>query len=279
MLVLVAFKRFPNIRQPTTCLICGLSIADVLGSFSTPSLLLLRWSRGTNFWIYAAHLRLVVNVLFIIGNVTFSALIALERLLTLSFPLTYMTFITTEHAYLCVVATWVYLVLGVTLVSVSSHSFLQRQPHTMLNEYIVLAPNLPHAFMVTHFYLLLIVTVISYLLIARIAVGILLVDQQQRHFGSQWKITKLVVTVGMVFFICYLPSALINQLLRHEVYEPRQLIMCYMIANCIYHVSAIINPFLYAAKTNYFRNAFRKLLPNFLVGNTFLNNSVGVSSW
>ena len=275
-MVLIAFKCYPHIRQSTTCRICGLSIADIIGAFTVPLLEVLRWCRGTNVWIYIAHVRFVLVVLFTIGNVVFSALIALERLLTLSFPLSYMTFITTERAAACVVATWVYLIVTVTILSVISHSFFASLRQILLSEVLLLPPNLPYTFMITHFYILLAVTVLSYLLIARIAIQKLRKERHYRVFGSQWKITKMVVTVGIIFFICYMPSVVINYLLRLKSYATDRLAVYYVMALAIYCISAVTNPFLYAAKTTYFRIAFRKLLPTWFVRHAMPNNDVDV---
>ena len=277
-LVLVAIKCYPNIRRPTTCLICGLSIADLLGATTTPTLLLLRLCRGTTMWVYVAHIRIIIVTLFSVANVVFSALIALERLLTLSFPLTYMTFLTTSRTALCVAVTWAYLVSVVTTMSGVAHSILRKQPQTSLSEAIMMVQEVPHFIMSMHFYVFLAVTIISYLLIAHIAVQKMRKDRTQGNFGSQWKITRMVVTVGLVFLLCYLPSATLNQLLRRRIYNSEQHVMYYMMTNCIFHISAIINPFMYAAKTTYFRIAFRKMLPVWLVQNTMLNNSIHVDA-
>ena len=275
-LVLVAFKCYPHIRKPTTCLICGLSIADMGGVIASPLGECLRQSRGTHIWIYLAHIRLVIFILTSVGNVTFSALIALERLFTLSFPMSYMTYITTERTATCVIVTWVYLVTTVTVISIMSHSYLANLPQILLNENILVGPNAPYSFLVTHFYFLLAVTVTSYLLIARIAVQQKRKERLQVNFSSQWRITKMVGIVGLVFVLCYAPSTITNNLLRRGILTSDQHVVYYMYTQCIFFVSAMINPFLYAAKTSYFRIAFRKLLPTWFVRHTLLNNSVDV---
>ena len=278
-LVLVAFKRYPHIRMSTTWLICGLSVADLFGSLTTPSLVLLRLCRGTILWAYGLHLRLVILILFIIGNVAFSALIALERLLILSFPLSYMTFITTSGTAACVAVTWIYLISTSAGISYISQSILLMHPQTILGEIIVVPHNLAQTIIITHFYFLLAFTILSYLLIARIALKKLLDDRQQQTFGSEWKITKMVGTVGLVFILCYLPTVALNTMLRRGMYDLGQLLPYYMMANCIYHISAMINPYMYATKSSYFRTAFRKLLPIWFGKHTMLNNNVDAMNY
>ena len=279
LLVLVAFKCYPHIRLPTTWLICGLSIADLFGSLATPSLVLLRLCRGTILWVYGLHIRLVILILFSTGNVAFSALIALERLLILSFPLSHMKFITTTRTAACVAVSWIYLISTAAGVSFISRSILQMQRQTILGEITVVPPDQAQTFLITHFYFLLAGTILSYLLIARIAIKKFLDDRQQRIFGSEWKITKMLGTVVLVFIFCYLPTVALNTMLRRGRYDPEKLLPYYMMANCIYHISAMINPYMYATKSSYFRTAFRKLLPIWFVKHTMLNNSVDVMNY
>ena len=280
ILVLVAFKCYPHLQQSTTCLICGLSIADLLAATLAPMALLISTVRDSNSWVYIEHVKMVLMSAFAIGNVTFSTLIAVERALTLTYPLTYMTFITLKRTGVCVVIAWTYITICLTVLSITSHAHYTSVPQTIYSEIVVLTPT-SHSILSVHFYILVVIAVGSYTLITRLALEKERAGKNhqhhqhhQHHSRDQWKLTKMMMTVVLVFVVCYIPGVIVNQIIRYAGEDPEKYLNWYMLTSLIYLVSSFINPFLYATKSKHFRIAFRKLLPNWFVRRTLLSNSI-----
>ena len=197
-LVLLSFKRFPHIRCSTTCLICGLSSADLLGSFLSLLMVLVSLCRGTITWVYIAHVKLLAMLCFTLGNLVYSALIALERLITLTYPLRYMTFITTERTAVVTIGIGVYLVILSIALTLYNHSNLTKIPQIPYHETIISEPT-TYIIASAHFYLFITIIILCYIMIGRLAYQKRVGDRRRLISKSQWKITKMMATVLLIF--------------------------------------------------------------------------------
>ena len=87
VLVLIAISRFTYLQTPVYWFICGLSLSDLLGIFLAPIVHFVIAYGNTMAARYVCHAKIMLMFLFGLGNLLFSLLIALERLITLSYPL------------------------------------------------------------------------------------------------------------------------------------------------------------------------------------------------
>ena len=277
-LVLMAYINYPHIRQPTTCLICGLAVADMIGATLGPLVIMISLCRGTAAWVYVAHVKIFFQAMFSLGNILFSALIALERLLTLTYPLTCMTFITLNRTVGCVLAAFVYLTSVMTLISVASHSYISHLEQTTLFE-IMAIPDFMNTLLMIQFFACMAVCAVSYALIAKIAFRQKQKYQNRQALSSnQWKITKMMATVVMLYILFYIPGVVIYAYMRYDKHNPEQYINYFRVFNAFYLLSSLVNPILYARKSSYYRLAFKNILPS-MFSRRVMSNSVDVTSF
>ena len=121
VLVLIAISRFTYLQTPVYWFICGLSLSDLLGIFLAPIIHFVLAYSNTMAARYVCHAKIMLMVLFGLGNLLFSLLIALERLITLSYPLIYKTIITDGRVINVFIFSWIYLLLSTAMLPISSH--------------------------------------------------------------------------------------------------------------------------------------------------------------
>ena len=78
---------------------------------------------------------------------------------------------------------------------------------------------------------------------------------QKRHRKEDIKLTKMMLTIFLLFLICFLPLMLVN-VLDDEMKIPS----VHIIASVLAWMSAAINPFVYAVQNHQYQQAFRSLL-------------------
>ena len=260
-LVLVSFSRCNYLRIPTCYLICCLSVSDLIGATLSPVIHMMAYVRGTEHWINLCHYKLVLMMMFALGNVLFSFLIALERLITLSFPLSYMTILTSQRSSMCIVIAWLYLVIYTVSLPITNHHHII----TMRNTECLAATALTeqsHNIGTIQLYIFSFGIIIVYALIGRIAwqksgSPNKYLNETQK---AQWKITKMMGSIVLLYGICYLPLFLTDRMMKSDLTNINYARYYYM-STVVYFISTWINPFLYGSKSVYFRRAFCKILP------------------
>ena len=257
-IILMAFQRYPDLRNATGYLICGLSVADLIGSVLAPMMVMLAFYRNTNVWVPVCHIKLFIIMTYTLGNVFFSMSIAIERLLTLSYPLSYQTFITPNRTAVFTIICWAYIILfGITThVIVSDH--LKTVVHSHCLIWNCLTPPVQFVFL-SHLYIFTIVIFIIYILIGRIAWNVRnkLKTEATR---IQWKITKMMGTIMLIYGVFYIPLMVVDRLMRAYPHE-KSYTRAYYIYSVTFIINTWINPFLYVSHNPPLRSAVRKLLP------------------
>ena len=260
--VLVSFKLYPELRTSTGWLIAGLSMADLIGSGNSTLMAILPHYRNSDTWILLCHIKMALQNPFVIGNIGFSMIIAIERFITLQYPLIYMTIITTERIAYCTIGMWVYIstlsilipiLIKDHLPTIEQTDCLIANSFTPLAQYIVMA----------HVYVFLCVVFIFYILIARIAWKKRHAPAAESSSKAQWKITKMMAIVFMVYGLFYIPIIITERLTRMYPYSQVNYDL-YFIFTVAYTCNSWINPILYAIKDKSYQRGFRKMLPDFL---------------
>ena len=137
-LVLVAVSRFEYLRTPTGWLICGLSMSNLMLTFLTPVTHFLIHPRITPTTRYVCLFKLIFMTIFIFGNLLFSLLIGLERLITLSFPLMYATIITNRRVIIVFNCAWACLLMNCAWIPISSYKIIMSSESLNCNPAVML---------------------------------------------------------------------------------------------------------------------------------------------
>ena len=150
-LVLIAISRFTYLQTPVFWFICGLSLSDLISISLAPILHIQLHYVNTVVARYICHAQIMLTFPFALGNLLFSLLIALERLITLSYPLTYMTIITNSRVTKVFICSWIYLFSLTAILLFSGHHSIMTMKSLSCQAAFVL-PTLSHSILAVHVY-------------------------------------------------------------------------------------------------------------------------------
>ena len=263
-MVLLAFKLYPDLRNATGWLICGLALSDLIGSILSPIMVTLSFKRNSAAWVYLCHFKLVAMVAYVLGNIIFTAIIACERFITLSYPLTYQNIITSNRASAVVSIVWTYIAMYTLAVPFQIHEHLKTVEQVDCLTWSCFTAQVQLTFLV-QVYICTILTFIVYGLIVRIA-------WKKAHQGSttreaehviaraQWKITKMMGTVALVYGAFYVPVMIVDRVMRMYPHA-KWITEMYFYFSATFIVNSWVNPILYVSKNPQFKSAVKKMLP------------------
>jgi len=80
-------------------------------------------------------------------------------------------------------------------------------------------------------------------------------QQHKKHRKEDLKLTKMMLTIFILFLVCFLPLMLVN-----VVDDDMKMPSIHVIASVLAWMSASINPFVYAIQNQQYQEAFRSLL-------------------
>ena len=258
--VLLAFKLYPDLRNATGWLISGLALSDLVGGLLSPLMVVLSFTRNSTAWIYLCHIKLVIMVAYALGNVIFTAIIAFERLITLSYPLTYQNMITPYRTALTVTVIWVYIAVFSLALPFLNHAHLQTVEQVDCLTWSCFIPQV-QLFFLCQLYVCIIMVFVIYGLIGRIAwvtgkSGMISTEA----VTVQWKITKMMGTVALIYGGFYIPLMIVDRVMR--IYPHIKWITeAYFYFSATFIINSWINPILYVSKNPSFKTAVRKMLP------------------
>ena len=259
-IVLLAFKLYPDLRNATGWLISGLALSDLVGGFVPPLMVVLSFNRNSSTWINLCHIKLVLMVAYVLGNVIFTAIIALERLITLSYPLTYQNMITSYRAALAVAIVWGYISVFSLSLPFLNHDHLQTVEQVDCLTWNCFTTQVQLTFL-TQVYVCTALIFIVYGLIGRIAW--MKGKSAMVSTGAstvQWKITKMMGTVALIYGAFYVPLMIVDRVMR--IYPHIKWITeTYFYFSAMFMINSWINPILYVSKNPQIKTAIRKMLP------------------
>ena len=266
-LVMCAFLSFYNVRNAnaTGWMIFALATADIMATFLPPLYLLLEIHDDSSYWTYICHMKLLLTILYVLANIFFSVSIALERFITLSYPLNYQVILTPKRTAMLVTVVWSYLLTYIGLLPLFYHDHMS----TIKPKICLLTHCLPRKVQYTimlQAYSGICVTFILYVLIARIAWTY---RPRQNVLDTwkippkQWKITKMMASITLIYGVLYIPSFLID--LAIELYPYNKLYLQIGVAvHAFYITNSWVNPLMYMTKNPEIRAGVRRLLPQWL---------------
>ena len=260
-IILIAFKRYPDLRNATGWLICGLAVGDLNSSVLAPLMVFMAVYRDSDVWIPMCHFKLFVTMTYALGNVIFSMAIAIERLLTLSYPLSYQTFITPERTTIFTIICWTYILLSSFANSIMSLKHIENVVRSNCGISNCLTPWNQLVFFM-HFYICFIIIFIVCILIGHIAWNARnkLKTESTR---IQWKITKMMAKIMLIYVVFFIPLSIVDRLMRIYPHE-KIYTYAYNFYSVLVIINTWINPFLYVSQNPPFRSAVRKLLPEWI---------------
>ena len=267
-MVLLAFKLYPDLRNATGWLICGLALSDLIGSVLSPVMVTLSFKRNSESWVYLCHFKLVAMVAYALGNIIFTAIIACERFITLCYPLTYQNIITPKRASVGVTLVWTYIGMYSLAVPFQIHEHLQAVEQVDCLTWSCFTAQVQLTFLV-QLYICTILTFIVYGLIGRIAwkkvhQGTTTPEAEQVIARAQWKITKMMGTVALVYGAFYIPLMIADRVM--QIYpHVKWITEMYFYFSATFIVNSWVNPILYVSKNPQFKTAVKKMLPACIV--------------
>ena len=260
-LILIAFKRYPEIRSCTGYLVSGLAVADLFGCGTHIMMPILPYVRNSQSWIYICHAKMVTQNFYIIGNIVFSMVIAMEKLITLSYPLYYMKILTTERICRLTIVCWIYIIIVSFIVMALNNEHLHKVEQTeclIHNTFTVLAQYVT----LGHLYICLAVVFICYSAIGKIAWNKRYSPTNMTMLVSkaQWKITKTMTLVFLIYGIFYIPALITDRL--QKAFPTKQIYGdLYFVTTVSFTANSWINPILFISKTKDYKYAVFKILP------------------
>ena len=252
LFTLATFARNPHLRKRSTYLVINLTIADlllgvaaVLSSILKPYILDSLNKLGEHFSWYA-FLYLTLRTLFPAASLANLSLISLERLHATIYPFRHC--LIHEQVYFAVITfSWLLALLVASMVAIL---VVLRAQFTLVF----------YVFASYCFIIVLIITVSYVIIILNVKSS-----PQSYIFGSKLlaekklSITLFVMTVAS--FLTILPWAVWVAMLRHIWCElsPAIAYRFYLTFSALYLCNSIVNPIIYALRTQEFRKAARKL--------------------
>ena len=263
--LLLAFHRSPHLLTSTGWLIVGLAVVDLTAIPQTCAVLLIAFYSNTKQWVYMCQCKMALTIAYGVGSIIFNAIIVMERLITLSYPLTYMTIVTPQRAAICTFVTWVFMVaLSVGAPIINYDKISSTGHNSCYGAYVFNYTS--HMVLSFIAYISVIVIFVSYMLIARIA-------WQKRYRPvvgmpesntAQWKITKMMSKVFLLYSVVYIPFLIIDRIVINNPYTKIYWEMR-MMTTVVSFLSSWVNPLFYFRKNEDIRRAICKVLPQSVV--------------
>ena len=260
-LILTAFKIYPEIRSSTGYLVCGLAVADIFGCGTHIMMPILPYIRNSQGWIYICHAKMVAQNNYLIGNIMFSMVIAMERLITLRYPLYYINILTPERMFRFTMSCWVYIVIVSILLLGLNNKHLHQVEQTeclVHNSFSFVV----QCVLLVHVYFCLIIVFICYIAIGKIAWNNRYHPSNKTEIvpNAQWRITKTMAIVFLIYGIFYVP-ALVTDRLQKTFPDKKIYNDLYFLATVTFTANSWINPILFILKTKEYRQAAKKIIP------------------
>ena len=284
-LVLKAFHKFSSLRTASNVILVSLCAADSLITIAyIPRIILITlrdepWSNVlcmASVWF--SFLLLSVIILHL-------ALISVERLIAVKFPLRYHSIVTNRRALIASIAVWLW-VLAVTIVipqvlrlnSKEAYICLRQSLHPCSETKECRPDELPPS---TTVYLIFLVTsmLVIPLVIILCSYGYIFIvsHKHRKQIRDQGNIQEIMTaikhetrgtrTLAIVVVVCLLsifPLLVVWSLrfspARRLSQQPELKFIKYIVYDVAFGLNAICNPLIYAWRNEKFRSSFRKLL-------------------
>ena len=278
-LVLAAVFKFRKLRTPTNVFITSLAISDLMvGLVTIPTFSL----------VHHGHLGFETQKYFCLISYTLSHgptsvsmvtsfVIAWERYLAVHRPYWYERKFTMGPAAKCAVGVWIYVWIILPVLAFSTDNWTEDMDDcnfasALSTGYI--------ATLLAHMLVILAVTTVLYILIARTALHhqraiakqrpsiastsseISRTGEKESKLAKNAKIAKMLSCVLGIFYLCWLPYfisvpfAIVNK----ADHDPLWLHTWEQLAGIVVMCNSFMNPLVYAHKNEDFRVAFKKLL-------------------
>ena len=275
ILVLISYIKFPSLHSPTNLLICNQSLADLFSCFFVEMFV---WFNYTIVGLkyasnnkYACLICLCCSTFSLWSSLANLLALSVERFLAIAFPYQYLHWIS-EGAVKKII-----LFLWMTMSGITSLPLLGWNTWTDGNN-CMSTIAFPQVYTVYFFMLpsllVLILTAACNAVICAIAVSKKKGVAPQPPAGTQGKtatggdskVTKMLLMVVGIFYICWLPFVVITTMLFippeswMKKGPPEFVFVMHEISKGLLLANAAANPLVYARRSAAFRDAFRKLL-------------------
>ena len=283
VLTLVAYKKFPSLQTPTNLIICNQSIADICSCIFGQIFV---WFNYTSWGVeivtynkYACLFSLWFILLAVVTSLANILALSTERLLAIAFPYHYLRWMTPAATKRAIAFIWTVVLvinslplLGWNTWTIGHKCMTMYAYPKVYSLYLYLIPGI----------CTLILTAIFNIVICGIAVSKrntivplqsvqkLQGDDEQtsitRKNSTEYKITKMFLTVVGVFYASWMPYLVLTILFfvppaSWQVHGPPEwIIVLHELIKPLLVLNGALNPLIYACKNRKFRYAFRKLL-------------------
>ena len=274
VLVIYVVLRRPGMKSPTNLLLVNMAIADLLFALFMFPLALIRYHvRG--LWIggafgeFSCHTIFFMSHLPIAGSTTTLIFIALERFFAIMFPYTVIKIF--RKVWIITVVTWSSSALLMMPVGISAYTTEKNGQIYCDREWSVFGDPVKAsrtfydaAFAITYAAPLLFMTIlyalISHKLWRRHMPGRPSAHGQHNSMLRKRKVVRMLITVVIVFALCWLPTHVQHYLITYFPDVHARLSLVTMVTmNLIGHTNPAINPCLLVGLNVRYRNEFFRL--------------------
>ena len=263
-LTILAVARFSSLQTSTNYLVASLAVGDLLPGLQAPVVILHQMLSDHPYFVPICLVEKTFSIISIRANYINILWISIDRLLYIAYPLKYPLWQTNQKTFTLIAVTWGYLIIENCLFIYFGHAL---KPGGICKVSIIVNDNIYDYYCIPQFILSLLITIVCYAIIARIAhKHSIAIAAQHQPFDtleasihrSQKKIAKMMFTVLASYLISYVPQIYCAQLLQNKVTELR--VIMDRIASLIYFTNSFANPVIYAWKSQEFKEAFKKIL-------------------
>lgn len=262
-LTIAAVGSFERLQTKSNLLICNLAVGDLLTVFLPPLQALHDHYADTAIFVPACLTEKFINLVSARANAYGITLIAVERLVYISYPLRYHSILTWNRILAVMALIWSYNTIESFLLLLLGNNLSRGEPC----KYPVFLGKIYTQILLPELAIFILLTVGIYAAIAKIAhtqaKRIANLNQPYNTLEAstmkvQRKIAKMMFQVFASYLISYLPQAVLGGLLQKYKSDLTKAIEA--ITHLIFYTNSWFNPIIYAGSSLEFRIAFKKLL-------------------
>ncbi|ELU15054.1 hypothetical protein CAPTEDRAFT_192149 [Capitella teleta] len=270
ILLMVAYIKHPELQSPTNILIVNQGFADLM------SLLLIQlygWlnytTAGLEFTMQNKYLCLFCVCTLFLGawSSLFNLLaLSIDRITAIQFPFLYARVVNELLVKKLLTLLWIFMISLLSLPIFGLNTWRPGIPCTSSN--VLRKEYLVNFFLLSSFLVLLTVAVTN-IWICGIVINKRRVQpsgEETQQNKSQFKLTKMMLIVVGLFYLCWLPYTIVTLILvtsRSWLFPggvPEGVMVINEFSKVVVITNGAINPAIYAWKSSTFRRAFRKTL-------------------
>ena len=274
-LTIIAVTKFSSLHSSTNYLLVSLAVGDLITGLQTPVMITHNVLSDHPSFVPMCLIEKTFSAISIRANYFNILWISIDRFLYIAYPLRYPLWQTNTKTFILIALTWGYLTIDTPLVMYFGNIL---KPGGLCKVAVIINGAIYNYYWNLQMVVCLVVTIICYILIAKIAhKHSIAIGAQHQPFETleasihhrQKKIAKMMFTVLATYLLSYIPQILVAAILQNN--RTFTTVIIERVTTLIYYTNSFLNPIIYAWKSKEFKTAFKKLL--------HLKNDVNTAPW